>query len=292
MPVEPTVLDSPSSSAPSMSSTTGNCYTTVAALKTKLNYSGSTHDAELLDLLRAVSRDVDGVAGRHFYVERGTRYFDACRTDRAMIDDCLGVTSLTADSELDGTFDGETWEEGADFEMGPYNHWPKTRIDVLPYGDYTFQRSSRYLKIVGMWGYGDGFSASPWAALDLTGTVASTTGTALTLAGGGEVAAGQTLLVGDEQVFVTAVSGSTATVSRGMNGTTAAIHAGDTVALAQYPADVVKTTLWFALESWRAAMAAGYSAERIGDWSYTLADDEKLCALKMRQLSRVTRTAI
>lgn len=47
--------------------------------------------------------------------------------------------------------------------------------------------------------------------------------------------------------------------------------AGAEVYLAQYPADVVRACVWFAVEAWRSISAAGFLQERMGDYFYAAA---------------------
>jgi len=61
------------------------------------------------------------------------------------------------------------------------------------------------------------------------GTDINTTDTAIVFDGSGSIAAGDTITVGSEDMFVSSVSGSTATVIRGYNGTTAAVAVDDAV---------------------------------------------------------------
>jgi len=61
------------------------------------------------------------------------------------------------------------------------------------------------------------------------GTDINTTDTAIVFDGSGSIAAGDTITVGSEDMFVSSVSGSTATVIRGYNVTTAAVAVDDAV---------------------------------------------------------------
>ena len=66
--------------------------------------------------------------------------------------------------------------------------------------------------------------ASVWTLTAITGTVATTSGTTLTLSADGAVAAGQTIRVESEEMLVTALGTLSATVTRGINGTTKVAH--------------------------------------------------------------------
>lgn len=272
-----------------------NCYTTLAHLKTKLGITASTRDAELLTHLEAVSREVDAVAGRHFYVWNGSRYFDGpVNSSRLLFDDVLTLTALAADTEVDGTYDGESWTENTDFYLDPPNEYPKTSAYATGFGGYSFAWGQRRYKLTGTFGYGDGVSASPWLATSVTGTVASTTGTALTISVSAGLLAGQTILIGTEQMFVSSVTTTTATVRRGVNGTTAAIHSGAAISTAVYPPAVIRATAWYGVEAWRAFERAGLISETIGNyqWSSGVTGADVTERVKARLLGCVKKVSL
>ena len=66
--------------------------------------------------------------------------------------------------------------------------------------------------------------ASIWTLTAITGTVATTGGTTLTLSADGTVASGQTIRLDSEEMLVTALGTKSATVTRGVNGTTKVVH--------------------------------------------------------------------
>lgn len=250
-----------------------NCYATLGQVEQILGDLGQ--DASLLATIEAASRAIDGEAGRRFFVETGTRYFDGARAnDRVLfLDDFLSLTSLEEDDDQDGTY-SEVWTEGAHFETWPANSWPKLGVELVRAvkHDQTFAARRRGWKAEGIWGAGNLRDNAPWADSGVTGTVGTTAGTALTLSAAGDIDAAHTLQLGDEQMFVSAVSSiegvTTATVERGVNGTTAAAHTSSAVYLAEYPATVVVACAWFAVDLWRELMQAGYESERIGQYSY------------------------
>ena len=66
------------------------------------------------------------------------------------------------------------------------------------------------------------------------------------------IRAGQTILVGNEQMFVKQVGTSVLNVERGMNGTSAVAHDdGSLLKALSYPAEVVEATLLVAVDRWR-----------------------------------------
>jgi hypothetical protein len=163
--------------------------------------------------------------------------------------------------------------EGTDWVSFPYNSFPKFGVEMHVNGDYGFVEQRRYIKATGIFGYGDGLSASPWDAKTITGTVASVDGTTLTLSADGVVQAGHTIQIGTEQIYVESLGTLNAVVLRGVNGTTAAIHAAAAVSLAKYPVAVVRACVTLAISGLSREGKAGMKTERIGDYSYTLSDE-------------------
>lgn len=246
-----------------------NLYAAVADVRDEAG-AASTNDGRIARIIHAASREVDRYCNRHFWVESETRYFDVWRDheNRYWIDDVLSVTSLQTDSEDDDTFDGETWTAGTDYHLGPDNRWPKQFLRGARNAVYSLpERAERYLKIVGLFGYGDGTRSTPYDLAGCTGTVADTTGTAL-VQSTEKLKAGQTVLVESEQMYVSAVSGVNATVRRAVNGTTASAHAAAAVYVYRYPADVVRVVEWMAGVTFKDEVRAGMQMEVIGDYTY------------------------
>jgi hypothetical protein len=73
---------------------------------------------------------------------------------------------------------------------------------------------------------------------------------------GTDFAIGQTIMAGSEQMLVTGISSNTLTISRGLNGTTAATHATSTaVSILRWPAAVERAALLNAARIWTRAPA-------------------------------------
>lgn len=269
-----------------------NLYATLDDVKDVLNESGTDRDTRIMVHLEDASRRIDEHCKRVFWTETGTRYFDGRCGVRLYLDDFLAVSALATDSERDNSFDGETWVDGTDFVVWPDNSWPKLGVYALPDGNYAFSDLDRYIKATGTWGYGDGKSASPWGSITPTGTVATTTGTTLTLSAAGVVKPGHTLKIGTEQLYVSAVSTGVATVERGVNGTTAAAHSTAAITVAQYPALVTRTAVTLAIGLFSRSAKAGMKSERIGDYQYTLATEEDEAEFLGRSLSGFVRMVV
>ena len=245
-----------------------NTYATLDELKAALNISVTTYDSRLTELLKSASRDLDNVCGREFFSESATRYYDGTGGTRLRLDDAQSISALTMDSEGDGTYDGETWTEGTDFILDPPNSWPKTSARIPSWGNYSFDDIPKYVQAVGVWGYGDGTS-DPWTATSITTTVATTSGTTLTISAEGTLEVGHTIKVDTEQMWVSAVSttgDSTATVIRGVNGTTPAAHSTGATYTANYPECVRQAAVWFAAEVYNLQGGAGEQLVGMGDY--------------------------
>lgn len=92
-------------------------YVQLAALKTTLNLTGTTYDADLQLAITAASRAIDqiGGPGRRFYPDTSdvTRQFWPENTGYCVIDDLSSFTSLTVLSD--------TWTKDTDFYLEPIN---------------------------------------------------------------------------------------------------------------------------------------------------------------------------
>lgn len=222
-----------------------NLYATLDDLKAETNRKqGSADDAELLRILRRVSRAIDHEVGYPFWAQVGTQYYDGNGEKRLWpqlsptVGHVLTVTQIDIDRDDDGTYE-LSLTEGEDYRLWPLNRtntpaWAldilsrSTRVDAWPRGQST-------IRIQGVFGYS--------YEVELVGTLAaaisSTTATTLTMTTGHGVKTGHTLRIDDEQLYVTGIEADTVTVERGVNGTTAATHAnGAAVNARRYPGDI------------------------------------------------------
>lgn len=193
--------------------------------------------------IERVSREVDRWTNRRFYSQLATRYFDVRHTCRDLdlpLDgegDLISVTTLKVDDDADWSY-GLTLTEGTDFVLMPYNTTPKWRLAVHPESTNLsrWPKGARRIQIVGLFGYSNDLEAT-----GLTGTVADASTTTLTASASAAalIDVGETLYLDSEQVYVTAVSTVTVTITRAQNGTAAAAHVAGTVIYRRvYPADV------------------------------------------------------
>jgi len=229
---------------------------------------------------------IDDYCHRHFYTEVATRYFDVGdNIYRVYVDDLLSVTSLGADDDDDGTWE-EAWTEGTHYTLGPDNVWPKFLILQPDYLSSTISLYERdkYIKITGVFGYGTGLSNSPWRASGVTLTVASTTGTSVTASATG-IEAGQTLRAGTEDMYISAVSGTTLTAERGVNGSTAAIHAAVAATIAEYPKRIETACLYLASQEFNEMSRAGFDSKWIGSFGWRVTGASAQAAQMTRMLA-------
>lgn len=254
-----------------------NAYCTLTDIKNELNETptDATRDSILMQLMEDMSRKIDSsLRGRHFYVRSATKYFDVVDPCRVLIDDCLSISALTGDSDGDGTFDGTTYTQGdaGDYLLWPDDAWPKMMLVPAASPDYYFARGKRFLKAVGLWGYGDGESATPYRSSGLTGTLSSDTDTSLVpgITATDIVKPGHTLLIESEQMYVTTVStnGLEITVERGVNGTTAAAHNAAAIYIYKYPRPVSRKAMDLVKREYSNLSPSGKRMEMIGQYQY------------------------
>lgn len=222
-----------------------NLYARLTAVKDELGLTTTTHDATMLRLSEAVSRSIDDITGRHFYSEVATRYFDGRPFERLLLGaDLLSATTVKVDADGDGVYE-LTLATPADYWLWPDNKTPKRRVDLNPQSSqlHCFPEGRRRLQIVGTFGYSNDterVTTGAGAGVDITSTV-SASATTTTVTDGSDITAGETLVVGSEQIYIVAFEpvADLITMVRGVNGTTAAaLTAGDDVYRRRYPAAI------------------------------------------------------
>src|SRR3990167_7655312 len=210
-----------------------------------LNVVSTAGDSRLVMLLEGVSREVDRYMNRHFFTEAGTKLYSGPGGQTLIVHDLVSVSAIDEDSRGAGTFD-TTWG-GTDYYLAPYNANPTVEYG-RPYNHIQVNRNSngtqeeflrgqRNYRITGTWGYVSVTTAVATVAgsFDAT-TTAVSFGTSATI-GGFDV--GWTVVVDSEQMYVRANSGTSISVTRAMNGSTATVHAsGTNISRHVYPAAV------------------------------------------------------
>lgn len=208
---------------------------------------GETLHPEWLVHLEGASRRIDAYCGRSrfgsgFGPRVGTNRYDYPGWTLNLGDDLLSLGTVTTYESVGGS--GTTLTDETDFLKEPYEPAPYRALRIHGDSSATWGGGDRGNEVFGTWGYSNETLSAGTVAL------ASSTATAGTMTAG-SASPGQTLLVGSEQVYVTASAGGTAlTVVRGVNGTTAA--AGTAAAsVYRYPREVTQACLQIALRRWK-----------------------------------------
>ena len=191
-----------------------NAYGDLTTLKSAafLNTPDDGHDERLLGMLETASRWIDGYCDRHFYVTEGERRFDGTGRVVLAVTDLVSAAEVRVRQGATGRWVG--WNSG-DWLAYPLNAAPTepggrpyTRI-VATAGGRRFPLSRGGVIISGAWGYGD---VREDTGLQVSGaevaTMADTHGHRCRFRrrACGALSAGHTVRIGDEQMYVTAVS--------------------------------------------------------------------------------------
>lgn len=212
----------------------------------------STIVARKLAILEAVSLVVDEWCDRSrfgsgFGPRTGTNRYDGDGTDLLVLsDDLLSITSVAV---LAGTGGGSTtYTDETDFYKEPYDRAPYRRLRCHALtGNAVWDWGRRTVSVAGSWGY----QSVTRTASATTNEAMDTSETGLDVSAAAEFSPGQTILVGAEQMYVTSLSGTTLTVRRGHNGTTAASSSlGAAISIYEYPTGVVDASLQIAHRRW------------------------------------------
>lgn len=252
-----------------------NCYASIADLKTALAVTSTTDDVVMRKIAEAASRMIDKFCGRYFYVQSATKYFNGAGI-RLWIDDLLSINASGLKTDEDGDATYENTFATTDYFLYPLNNYPKTYIEISNDSDYgSFGGGiKKAVQIAGVWGYGDGISATPYIIdTTLTAAISSTTATTCTVTAVTNLSPGQTILIDSEQMFIYSITTLTLTVERGVNGTTAALHDNaKSLYIYQYPYDVWQSCINLASAIYQNRDKQGIATERLGDYSYSTYD--------------------
>ena len=233
-----------------------NLYCDLATFKARLGITSAADDAMLLTLLHNVSRAIDAYAGRAFSVQTETRYFDGSASPLFFDRDLIAVTTFKSDDNNDGAWE-PTWP-ASDYELLPYNAPHKTAIAVTTWGTRGnfLPAQQKAIELAGRWGYEETYDASG-ATINEGGTFSASDAT-LTVSNGALFKTGQTIKLDSEQLYVSAISTNDLTVTRAVNGTTAATHAdGTAISIYRYPQSIVEACIIAASQHW-SRRAAGF----------------------------------
>lgn len=219
---------------------------------------GSGDDDELFQLLLSQSDWLDMYINRRIYPHLRTLYLDGSGNTKLLVPDLISVTNLKEDTDKDGTFD-LTWAS-TDYILSPRDaeptqHWghPYTALEIAPGGDYSiFPAGDRNFELIAKFGFRE-FKEDSGNLLNDASFTASKTSLGFD-GSGGAFAIGQTIMLDDEQMLVTAGTTTPLTVRRGLNGTTAATHADNApIYILRWPAAIERACLINAARIWTRA---------------------------------------
>ena len=239
-----------------------NSYADVTTFKSAeyANIVANTAQIPFRKLLESASRHLDKRCHRFFYCNETTRYYDG-KANHLIIDDLLIATTVKLDLDGDGVFESTMAPYvGAvygDYLLYPLNKFPYSWLELAPGSAYSsFGSDKRAVEIVGVFGYGDGESATPYYASGQTVTNAPNFAagvTSLTMTTTANMGAGMTLRIDAEQMYLeTVTNATTVVVIRGVNGTTDATHAtGAAISIYEAPQPIYEATLVLAMKAWK-----------------------------------------
>ena len=253
-----------------------NCYASIADLKTALAVTSTTDDKIMRNTIDAASRMVDRYTGRSFYVQSATKYFDGAGA-RLWIDDLLSINASGLKTDEDGDATYENTFATTDYILYDLNKYPKTYIEISNNSNYGGFASGvkKGVQIAGVWGYGDGISATPYLIDTTTNESLDTSEVGVDVSAVTNLSAGQTILVESEQMYIESITTTTLTVIRGVNGTTAATHdTAKAIYIYQYPFDVWQACLDLSSAIYQNRNKKGIQSESLGDYSYTIAQGQ------------------
>jgi hypothetical protein len=241
-------------------------YATVAEANDYITSGGSTKFASesaaivalKLSILEAVSRRIDYVChrsafGSGFGPRLGTNSYDGDGFNELLLRDdlltltTLGVATTTGGTPVNPAVTTDYFLATADGYTGP----PHRKVILHGQGSPVyFGTGYKTTSVLGVWGYSD--VTLPTGTTCASGLSTGTTATSFTTSATPLLYPGMTLLIGSEQLYLYAISGTTATVVRGVNGTTAATHVdGSAITRYSYDQRVHDVTLRLFLRRWK-----------------------------------------
>lgn len=223
-----------------------------------LSTESATIVADKLSMLESVSRRIDEAChrskfGSGFGPRIGANLYDGDGTNLLLLSDDLQsasaftVAAATASTPVSPVVTTDYFLSNVEGYTGP----PWRQVILHGRGAPTiFGPGFRTISITGTWGYSN--VTLPTGTTVASGLAADATATTFTTSASPALSPGMTLLIGTEQLYLYALSGITATVVRGVNGTTAAVHAdASTIARYSYDSRVVETAKALFVRRWK-----------------------------------------
>jgi len=169
----------------------------------------------------------------------------------------------------------------------PYNSSPKTLLKLNEDTAKGFDDGQQTLSVLGSWGY-----TTDTVSVTTSDAVGSTTATSISVTSASDLGSAQTILIDSEQLYITAISGNTLTVERGVNGSTAATHSGGaSLYRYDYPVLVAQACLDLSKIVFRDRDLGTVSSIGSGDAAITSAEGEIQSILHTLDEFRVTGTS-
>ena len=252
-----------------------HAYITLDALKSAgaLNITGAANDDRLLGLAEAVSSVIDRWCNRHFFTHRATLRFDGSGGATLGVPDLVSVDGdgMRIYERGYGGFP-TVWEAG-DYRLLPENADPASagNGNSRPYtrllatgaasGRVRFPPGRGNVEVSGVWSWWQHLRRVSQTVAEAADGGATTLMLSALQTSRVEIAAGHTLLIGEEQVYARARDGEMLTVERGVNGTGAgAVAKGSAIDIYEYPAPVCEAALQLAMRMWRGTLGG------VDDW--------------------------
>ncbi len=236
-----------------------NWYLTREQFKGAIPKTGEGQDAAIDLVIEQASREIDALTNRRFIPKTELRNFAWPQRNGRRVyvvyldEDLLSVDTLTKE--------GDDATAITDFLLEPQGIGPpynRIEIDLASTAFFSAKDThQRQIRVTGSWGYSDD-TVTAGTINDASGITASET--TVQLASPELIGVGDTLLMQDEQVFVSErILPDKFTIIRAVNGTTGATHA-DTLAITKYvpPADLRGRCF---------ALASAYYNAGIGGWT-------------------------
>jgi hypothetical protein len=218
----------------------------------------TTYQTTLLRMLESASEQIDKITHRHFNTWEGIQYFDGVARVLIPDEDILSISAITLD---DGNQTYATTMLTTDYLAYPISGpqlYPKYMLKLTNNSSQGSFASAVLagVKITGIFGYGNGLSATPYydsgdTVQNNPMTISQTTIT-VTNPGGNTFSAGMTLKVDSEQMYVSEALGAVLGIVRAVNGTVATTHSRLTpIYIYTYPSPITEETLLLATAWWK-----------------------------------------
>jgi hypothetical protein len=225
-----------------------------------LNIAGTTDDDALRILGEHITDQFDGYTHRHFHVEKDTRYFAGNDATRILLEwDVARITSLLEDNNHDasynitfGSSDYVTWPYSAKSTQDRDDARPITALEInlrsSGIQDIWMEGQLRY-KLSGLFGYAERLRDDGVKVGASSVTAASTQ---FRVTNSTRVSVGDTIVVGNEHMYITARTSSEIGVIRAVNGTTGSTGHSSSTTIRRfiYPASITQAALMQASRIW------------------------------------------